>query len=370
MVYNNYDFLQMEVGPLAAQLHGGDVWRWGEQISLDFSASLNPFGMAPEVRAAALEGVARSVHYPDPACAALTAALCAAEDVPEHWVHWGGGAAAVLDAAVAALKPRTALLFDPCFGEYERVLIRHGCALRRCALSAADCFDLTADHLNSLSPEVDLVVLCTPNNPTGRSIAPGILLKMLERCSALDIAVLMDESFLELCDAQRRTDLRPLLGENRKLLLLRSLTKSHCIPGLRLGYALCGHGDWNRALRAGEDPWRVSVPAQLAGVAALGCPDWPKRAMERILPERRRLTDELRKLGCTVWASHANFLLFHVPGDSTLRQRLEGRGILIRSCESFRGLGPDFYRIAVRTPEENTLLLGALEEELTWRNPS
>jgi threonine-phosphate decarboxylase len=314
--------------------------------------------------------VDRSVHYPDPACTALTAAVCIAENVPEHWVHWGAGAAAVLDAAIAALKPRTALLFAPCFGEYERVLTRHGCAVCHGVLSAADSFDLTAAHVNVLSPELDLVVLCTPNNPTGRSIAPSLLLETLERCRTLDIAVLVDESFLELCDAQRRTDLVPLLGEERKLLLLRSLTKSHCIPGLRLGYALCGHGDWNRTLRAGEDPWRVSVPAQLAGVAALGCPDWPKKAMELIRPERQRLTEKLKELGCTVWESHANFLLFRVPGNNTLRQRLEGRGILIRSCESFHGLGPDYYRIAVRTPAENTLLLRALEEELTWRNPS
>lgn len=355
---------------MSGPIHGGDVWRCGKEPPLDFSASLNPLGMAPEVRAAALRGVAASVHYPDPACAALTAALCAAEGVPEQWVVWGNGAAAVLERAVAALPSGRALLFPPCFGEYERVLTQYGWDLRFCPLHSAERFDLTEEHLCALTPDLNLVLLCTPNNPTGRAIDPVLLPALLERCAALDVAVIVDESFLPLTDPSRRADLRPLFGADRRLLLLRSLTKSHCIPGLRLGYALCAHPGWTAALRERGDPWSVSVPAQFAGTAALGRGDWPERAVELIRAERSRLTAALRGLGCTVWDSHTNFLLFRVPGVTDLRGRVLERGILIRSCADFRGLGPEFYRIAVRTGEENTALLNAFKEVLPWRGPS
>lgn len=354
---------------MAESVHGGDVWRCGAQLPLDFSASLNPLGMAPEVRAAALRGVTESVHYPDPACAALTAALCVAEGVPAEWVVWGNGAAAVLERSVAALPRGRALLFVPCFGEYERVLTQFGWDIRHSALRGEDSFDLKQAHLDALTGDLNLVILCNPNNPTGRAIDPALLRALLARSAALDIAVIVDESFLSLTDPDRRTDLLPLLRADRKLLLLRSLTKSHCIPGLRLGYALCAHPEWRTALRAWGDPWSVSVPAQRAGAAALTRPDWPEKAVKRIAPERSRLTAALRELGCTVWESHTNFLLFRVPGVNDLRQRLLTRGILIRHCASFRGLRADCYRIAVRTQEENTTFLTVLKEVLSWRGP-
>lgn len=354
---------------MAGVLHGGDVWSCGPRLPLDFSASLNPLGMAPEVRAAALRGVAESVHYPDPGCGALTDALCAAQPIQKEWAVWGNGAAAVLERSVAVLPRGRALLFAPCFGEYERVLTQFGWDVRCCALREEDGFDLTGAHLRALTADLDLVIFCNPNNPTGRAIDSALLRTFLDRCAALDIAALVDESFLPLTDRDRRTNLLPLLREDRRLLLLRSLTKSYCIPGLRLGYALCAHPGWTAALRSWGDPWSVSVPAQRAGTAALKRPDWPEQAVERIVPERERLTTALRELGCTVWESHTNFLLFRVPGGSDLRERLLERGILIRHCDSFRGLGADYYRIAVRNSGENTTLLNHLKEVLPWRGP-
>lgn len=349
--------------------HGGDIWRAPDRPLLDFSASLNPLGMAPEVRAAALRGVALSVHYPDPLCAALTEAVSAQTGLSGACIAWGNGAAELLERSVAALRPRRALLFPPCFGEYERVLRQFGCEIVFHPLSASQGFALTGAALDALTPDLDLVLLCSPNNPTGRAVDAALLHALLERCAALDLAALVDESFLSLTDQERRTDLMPLLRPERKLLLLRSMTKSHCIPGLRLGCALSGHTGWLEGIRAWGQPWSVSVPAQLAGAAALGRPDWPERAVTLLRPERLRMTEALRALGCTVWESHANYLLFRAAGDEALRERLLKWNILIRNCGDFRGLGPDFYRVAVRLPEENSALLTALREERgTWQD--
>ena len=104
--------------------------------------------------------------------------------------------------------------------------------------------------------------------------------------------------------------------------------------------------------------------AQAAGVAACSCKDWPQKGREVLAVERPALLKGLRDLGLTVWEGSANYLLFRAAGDKTLKERLEGQNILIRSCANYPGLGPDYYRTAVRTAPDNERLLRALQEVL------
>ncbi|MCC8076342.1 MAG: threonine-phosphate decarboxylase CobD [Clostridiales bacterium] len=343
--------------------HGGDIYAWGEREILDFSASLNPLGMPSEVAHAAMEGVAASGRYPDPQCRALRQAIAEAEGVSPAQIFCGNGAAELLDRLALALRPRRAMILAPTFGEYERALLANGCKVIFHYVKLERDFDVTENFLRVLRPGLDLLVLCNPNNPTGRTIPAPLLAEICRRCQVQNTVLVVDESFLSLTDTDCQTDLRPLLAECPRLVLLRSLTKSYAMPGLRLGYLLCGDPALlERVAQAGQ-PWGVSVPAQYAGIAALNNrPDWPRLGREAVAPQRRRLTEELRNMGFRVWDSHANYLLFHSSQWTDLRERLLQRDILIRDCSDFPGLGPGYYRIAVRTEAEDTRLLQALEE--------
>ena len=110
--------------------------------------------------------------------------------------------------------------------------------------------------------------------------------------------------------------------------------------------------------------WAVSVPAQAAGLAALEQPGWPEQARAVIAPARERLFAELRGLGLEVWPGQANYLLFRAAGQCDLKERMAARGILLRSCANYDGLGPDYYRAAVRLPEENEQLISTLRAVL------
>ncbi|MCD8190423.1 MAG: threonine-phosphate decarboxylase CobD [Clostridiales bacterium] len=343
-------------------IHGGDIYAWGERELLDFSASLNPLGMPEEVARAAVEGVSAADRYPDPQCRALRRAIAGAEGVSPEMVFCGNGAAELLDRLALALRPHRAMVLAPTFGEYERSLRANGCKVISHYLKPEREFDVTEDLLRVLRPGLDLLVLCNPNNPTGRTIPAPLLAELCRRCQAQDTTLVVDESFLSLTDAEYQTDLRPLLAECPRLVLLRSLTKSHAMPGLRLGYLLCGDPALlERVVQAGQ-PWGVSVPAQCAGVAAMHRPDWPRLGREMVQPQRRRLTEELRKLGFRVWDSRANYLLFYSARWTDLQEQLLQRDVLIRDCADFAGLGTGYYRIAVRTEAENTRLLQTLKE--------
>ena len=344
--------------------HGGDLLtaqtQYGGPI-LDFSANLNPLGMPESVRHAAAAAVDEAIHYPDPLCRALRAGIAAQSGVAEEQVICGNGAADVLFRLVQARAPRRALVTAPTFSEYEQALRSVGCRVKYHYLKPEQRFDVTETILKGITPSLDMVFLCTPNNPTGRTVAPGLLERILRRCEELDILLAVDECFLTLSDQGDAPGLAPCLRESRHLFLLRAFTKSYAIPGLRLGYGLSGDGDLLERMSAVGQPWPVSGPAQAAGIACLQETDWPNQARKLIQTERAWLLEQLRARHLTVWEGQANYLLFQAPGRTDLKARLLEQGILIRSCANYVGLGEDYYRAAVRPREENERLIQALD---------
>ena len=348
-----------EVSPLPTYTHGGDIWT--RSGVLDFSANLHPLGMPPQVAQAAREAVTEAIHYPDPLCRALRAAIAERDGVKPEQVICGNGAADLIFRLCLALKPRRALVTAPTFSEYEEGLRLTGCTAEHFLLSPERQFDLDASILEHIVPGVDLLFLCSPNNPTGRLIDRGLLGQILRRCAEAGTRLVLDECFIDLTDG---AGMAWALEQHPYLFLLRAFTKTYAVPGLRLGYGLCGDADFLERLYAGAQPWSVSNVAQAAGVAACACRDWPERGREILRAQRPRLLEALCSLGCTVWAGEANYLLFRAPGVADLKERLLERNILIRSCANYHGLGPDFYRVCVRREEENTKLIAALREVL------
>ncbi len=131
--------------------------------------------------------------------------------------------------------------------------------------------------LDAIAPGVELVFLCTPNNPTGRLVDGALLRAAAEQCRAVGAVLAVDECFLPLSDGAG-PGLAPCLAEYPNLLLLRAFTKSYAMAGLRLGYALSANGGLLERMAAAGPPWSVSTPAQAAGLAALEqCSDWPEK---------------------------------------------------------------------------------------------
>lgn len=347
--------------------HGGDLLTAQTQYGgpvLDFSANLNPLGMPESVRQAAAAAVTEAIHYPDPLCRTLRAGIAVRDGVRAEQVICGNGAADVLFRLVQAKAPRRALVTAPTFSEYEQALRSVNCHVKHHYLKPERNFDVTEAILKGITPGLDMVFLCTPNNPTGRMIAPDLLNSILHRCEELDILLAVDECFLALSDWGDSSGMAPCLSESKRLFLLRAFTKSYAIPGLRLGYGLSGDKALLEKMSAVGQPWPVSGPAQAAGAACLQAADWPGRARKLIQTERAWLLDQLRVRHLTVWEGQANYLLFRAPGRTDLKALLLERGILVRSCANYVGLGEDYYRAAVRPRAENERLIQALDDIL------
>jgi threonine-phosphate decarboxylase len=174
----------------------------------------------------------------------------------------------------------------------------------------------------------------------------------------------LDEAFMDFREGESA---KGLIAESGGGIVLRSMTKFFAIPGLRLGYAI-GHVDVIRQCADQLEPWSVNTPAQIAGVASLADAGYRERTVRYVSTERDALVQGLADLpGLATFPSAANYLLVEMQNGFTaaaLKSRLLEKRILIRDCANFQGLDGRYFRVAVRTGEENRRLLDALGEVL------
>lgn len=336
------------------KLHGGDIYRHPDVI--DFSVNTNPLGAPESVKRAVQESVADIEHYPDVRCEALREAISGFEQVNMEEILCGNGAAELFFAAVQAVRPQKALVTAPSFSEYEEALRSVGAEVEYYYLCEEDNFQIREDYVDKLSKEIDMIFLCNPNNPTGQIIDRDMLIKILDRCKKQNIIVILDECFLEFLDEPNRYEMSDLREEYPNLLIIKAFTKIFSMPGLRLGYAISSNQDTLEEMSWKLQQWNVSVPAQMAGVAALERPEeYIRQTREYVSGQREYMRNIMKMMGYVVFASKANYLFF--KGRPGLEKEALEAGFLIRDCQNYEGLSEGFYRIAVRTKEENERLI-------------
>lgn len=339
--------------------HGGDIYQ-GE-IRLDYSANTNPYGTPPGVIEAVSAALAQIHHYPDPYCRELTAAIAAHEAVPEEYILCGNGAAELIYSWCRAVSPRCAAELAPTFAEYSLGLGLTDARVTRFYLRQEDDFlpdARLASFLEGTRP--DALILCNPNNPTGQLMSQTLLLQILELCRKHNIRVLLDECFMDLTGQAQ--SMVKYLSSFPNLLILKAFTKSYGMAGIRLGYCMSADSALLSQMAQSVQPWNVSTLAQKAGVAALKEKAFLENTVQTVKAQRDWLSRQLRECGFRVCPGSANYILFRGPEglDTALRQR----GIAIRSCDNYHGLGAGWYRIAVRLPRENAELMEAIRQEI------
>lgn len=324
---------------------------------LDFSQNINPFGCPSGAMEAAQRALREETHrYPDAGYRELRAALASYLGVsPARILPTNGGAEALFLAARGARPGGRALILEPTFSEYAAAALAAGLEpVRRVARRREDGFRLDPAALEDLDG-VSLVYLCNPNNPTGDCLDRAEVLEVAERVLESEAVLVVDEAFADFAP-----EISVAAHASETLCVARSFTKFFGIPGLRLGCLVCV--DPGR-IQQFQPSWPVNAVASAAATSAVGDLEFARSSVAGVLRLRARLLEELEALPrLTAFPGVANFLLVH--GPEGLSGRLARRGILVRGCEPFLGLGPGYFRVAVRGAEENRRLLATLREEL------
>ncbi len=355
------------------RMHGGNVlevclrYGFNPEDVVDFSASLGPLGAPVRVMQALQTSLAAIQHYPDPECGFFRQAVASELGIGMEYILAGNGAAEIIYLIVRLLLPRCVLVPSPSFTEYEYAGHSVGGEIRYFPLQEMGYqFILSVESFCRAIPGTDIVFLCNPNNPTGTLIEREEMLEILNVCKKHDSVLVLDEAFLDFIDDGDRYSLIDMVPRYDNLLILKSLTKTYSLPGLRIGYAI---GCEKMIQRMGQlrDPWSVNSLAQVAGIAALEEKDYLYQMKNLVREERQFLYEEIKKQSqLKPYLPTANFLLVCIKQKdftaSWLREMLARKGLLIRDCSSFTGMGPYYFRVAVRTHPENLRLLQALKE--------
>ncbi len=329
--------------------HHGDVEATPGLVDLAVNVRA---GTPPDwLRAVLHEAVDSSAGYPDARTART--AVAAAHGRAEAEVLLTAGAAETFTLLARALRPRRAVVVHPSFTEPEAALRAAGHPVERLLLAPPG-------HLLGGVPEdADLVVLGNPTNPTS-VLHPAETVAALARPGRV---LVVDEAFADTVPGEPaslagRADLPGLL-------VVRSLTKTWGLAGLRVGYAL-GPADLVAALAAQQPHWPVSTPA-LAALRACTTPAAlaeAAAAAHQLTEHRAALLAALPAAVEVVGAPRSSFVLLRVPGGAQVRERLRERGWAVRRGDTFPGLTGDHLRVAVRDPDTSRAFGAVLAEIL------
>ncbi|HEX3694053.1 MAG TPA: histidinol-phosphate transaminase [Polyangia bacterium] len=343
-------------GPKLDELHALGIASAADLI--DFSVNLNPYGPAPAM-VQAIRSATVDV-YPDPTALPAREALARSCAVSPDQIVLGNGAAELLWtlARVLAGPGRTVVIVEPTFSEFRAAAKMAGATVVewRAPPETGFAFDVDAIAQSVRACAARALYLCSPNNPTG-SIARASEVSAL--AAALpDRHLILDQAFLSL--SEHYSDGAVRLPAN--VVRVRSLTKEHTIPGVRVGYLLATPA-LAAAVEASRPPWTTSAAAQAAALASVSLTSFVDDSRRRLLNDRRELVVDLDAAGLSSAPTATTFCLVSVPSGARLRESLLVRHrILVRDCASF-GM-PSYIRLAARPAAERARLVAALKDEL------
>lgn len=338
------------------QIHGGDIYR--NEVLYDFSVNTNPYGPPKGVVEALKEGLMQMSLYPDVNCEQLTNRIAQKENLDPAQILCTNGAAEFFFAFVQALAPKHALICTPSFAEYEKALESVDCQIKHYELKEEKNFYLQENFLDALSNDLDVVFLCSPNNPTGSCIPNALLEKIILTCEKNKIHLLLDLCFMDFFQEDMARYWIQFMKQTSYLHCVKAFTKLYAIPGIRLGYGMSCNQKLLEKIKKMLQPWNVSSFAQLAGVQALKETEYVKESLSKLKQQKEWMYAQFSKYGIDFFESQANYILFRGPKD--LYEKMLEHKILIRDCSNYSGLKKGYYRIAVKTKEENEVLIQAL----------
>lgn len=347
-------------------LHGGNVFRLerdGKINILDYSSNINPLGVPESFKEAVINNFSILEKYPDPEYVELREAIGDYNGISSKNVVVGNGATEILFLYMKAIKVKSAMIVSPTFAEYERALKVSGAQVSYFELKESENFKIDVDRLLEEIQDEELVVICNPNNPTGRFISLEDIDKISLVLDKKGKKLFVDEAFIEFID--NWTDKTSILLKRKNIFILRALTKFFALPGVRLGYGLCYDTELLKKISSIREPWSVNSFAELAGKVMLKDEGYIKATELWIEEEKKWFHDELKNIkNIKPYKTESNFILIKLlsMNSKNFRDKMIDEGIVVRDASNFKFLNESFVRLAVKDRDKNKKILEKIEK--------
>lgn len=376
--------------------HGGNIYKVFREKNLkeilDYSSNINPYGIPESLKSRIIENLEILERYPDPDYVELREKLAHLNKVDMSDIVLGNGATEIIFLFMKVINPKKILIVSPTFGEYERAVKAVGTSRNSIDLSCSDDnknienkkieieyfelkesddFKLNIGNLkNELEKKYDLLIICNPNNPTGKFLKLAQTEEILKECNKYDTKLFIDEAFIEfLADGMKESIINT--EENKKnLFVIRAFTKFFAIPGLRLGYGMYFDKELEKKISEKKEPWSVNNIAEMAGLTVLDDTEYIEKTLKWIVEEKIYMYEKLNEIsGIKVYETEVNFITGKIDEKlfseglnvKVLREKMLEQGILIRNASNFKFLDERFFRLAIKDRESNKRVIEVLK---------
>ncbi|OGV59685.1 MAG: cobyric acid synthase CobQ [Lentisphaerae bacterium GWF2_50_93] len=353
---------------VSKDIHGGNLklilknlgLRNSPEIIADFSVNINPAGSPLQASRMLMSADQKTISdYPDIYADNAASALAEAHCLPASSTIVGNGSTELFSLVIQSLKPAKIAWISPCYSGYSEICSAHGIEGEACGFSKpGNNFKISIGHLSN--SDADMFFLCTPNNPTGAVIDKGEILAFASKHPNKFLVV--DESFMDFLPSGRKSLFTEKLPDN--VIAVKSLTKFFSLAGIRIGMLYASTRTLAKIAKA-RLPWSVNGFAQKIIPLLYSDQKHIEDSRKLVCGLRKGFSADLAKIsGLKVYPSHANFLLCEIRRPKMDADKLQAellkRGILIRSCSKWNGLGPNFFRLAVLDRDSNNSLISAM----------
>jgi len=325
--------------------HGDDRYLYSREILADFSSNVYYKGLSIGLVQHLSTQLFRLKNYPEANAQSLQEALAQWHEITPAQVLATNGATEAFYLVAHAWRGTSATVVIPAFAEYE-----DACRLHDISISYLEWHALKEDS----SFKTELVFLGNPNNPTGALLSVDFLRTLLKNNSG--VTFIIDEAYVDF--TRERASLVASLEDLPNLIIIRSLTKTYAIPGLRLGYLLSNTFIIEK-ITASKMPWSVNALAIEAGLYITAHKEQLTFQAEELLQDTASLMAAL-SIHVNVLPTNTNFFLCELTKGTAAELKaylVEEHGLLIRDASNFKSLGKKHFRVATQTPDKNALLI-------------
>lgn len=353
--------------------HGSDlekieaVYGIKKENIISFSANVNPLGLSPAVKNGLASHIDCLCSYPDREYTALRKSIASYVNTSFENILVGNGSTELISLFAKLCEPKHALIFGPTYSEYEHEISMSGGHSDYFELKEAADFAFDKEALfRALKNDVDLLIICNPNNPTSALISRNDMEDVIAYCKNLSINVIVDETYMEFVEDFEDVTATALVDSYVNLVILRGVSKFFASPGLRLGYGITSNHELIKGIKDLQIPWAINSLAEVAGKLMFEDVRYIKNTKAFISEERKRVYARLLHIpALKVYKPTANFILCRIIRGSVTAQMLFDEaikeGLMIRDCASFNFLDESYFRFCFMKSDDDDKLLDVIE---------
>ena len=381
--------------------HGGNIYKIFREKNikeiLDYSSNINPYGIPESLKKRITENLEILERYPDPDYIELRQKLAHLNKVDVSNIILGNGATEIIFLFMEVVNPQKVLIVSPTFGEYERAVKatervedssilgdsnkkkddeksfgKQKIEIEYFELKESDDFKLNIHNLkNELEKKYDLLIICNPNNPTGKFLKLDKTEEILKECNKYNTKLFIDEAFIDFLKDGMKKSIINTKENKQNLFVTRAFTKFFAMPGLRLGYGIYFDKKLEKRISEKKEPWSVNNIAEMAGLTVLDDTEYIEKTLKWITEEKTYVYEKLNEInGIKPYKTEVNFITVKIEDNfilkglnvKILREKMLEQGILIRDASNFKFLDERFFRLAIKDRKNNDRVIETLKK--------